>query len=102
MIPKGVTIRKMGEPPRPIGLPPRNDLESAALQDSLDAAKTVLAFGLRLNPDSPLAQIHLSEPARWARISPCTRLMEIAAWLKAECYEAMDLVESAAVDTKGD
>lgn len=101
MIPKGVTVRKMGEP-QAIRQTPRNFLERASWCGDLGTAKWMVGQPLGLNPDGALAQIHLSDADRWRQISPCSRLMEIAAWLHAECYEAMDLVESAAVSTVGD
>lgn len=99
MIPKGVTIRKMSEPPRNNQT---NLLWSAACCNELPRARGSLCEALWIPPNSQLAQIHLSDPVRWSKIGAASRLMEIAEWLKAECYEAMDLVESAAVSTKGD
>lgn len=46
--------------------------------------------------------IHLSPQQRWEQLSESTRLMEIAEYLRAECYEAMLLGESSNVSTKGD
>ncbi len=99
-IPKGVTVRKVGDP-RPQGKP-RNILERAALSDDLLVAKAFVAGPLGLNPESQMAIENLSEDWRWKRIDPASRLMELANWLKAECYECMDLVEVGPVSTAGD
>lgn len=99
MIPKGVTVRKMGEPSKRA----RHSVPwLASRRGDVDVAKNIVCYALDFDPESPLAKIHLSEQYRWARIDPSSRLMEIAAWLHAECYEAMDLVESAPVSTIGD
>lgn len=99
--PKGVTVRKMGDP-LPPGRRPRNLLEAAALEPDVTVARAMICTALRLPIDSSLAAIHLSEDYRWRRVEPWTRLIEIANWLKAECYECMDLVQCGEISTIGD
>lgn len=99
-IPKGVTVRKMGEPERTFS--PNNVLIQASLKDDVGEAKAIIANALGLSVDSPLAETHLSWPERWRRVSSWSRLIEIGNWINSECYEAMDLVEGPEVSTKGD
>lgn len=101
-IPKGVTVRKPGDPEFDSIKRPRNALERAAMCDDLTTVKVIFSELLGISPDSKLAAIYLSEPDRWKRSPPWARLEEIAKWLKAECFELMDLVESYPIDTKGD
>lgn len=100
-IPAGVTVRKLGEP-KPLRTKPRNLLEAAALADDLVVARAYIAGPLSLEHRSQMAIENLSETARWARLSPSSRLMEIANWLKAECFECMDLVSVDPISTIGD
>ena len=100
-IPKGVTVRQIGDP-LPPGLRPRNRLEAAAMLDDVAEAKAMLCGALALDPESGLARINISEAYRWKRFDPSSRLREIANWLKAECYECMDLVQVDPISTKGD
>jgi len=100
-LPLGVTVRKPGEP-LPAGERPRNLLESAAMCDDLARVKGSLCEALWLSTDSKVAAANLSDPERWAKLSPPMRLMELGRWLNAECYEVMDLVEGPAVDTRMD
>lgn len=100
-IPKGVTVY-----PSLTAIParttPRNAIERAAQCEDVEMAKRILCELLGLSPLSPLAAIYLSEPPRWKRLGPSSRLMELGAWLRAECYELMDFVDSPGVDTRGD
>lgn len=99
MLPKGVTVRPMGsEARKPWG---GRLLEAAQCPDRARALGS-LSEALMIPTDSPLAAIYLSDPVRWSKISPDSRLMEIAEWIKSECYEAMDLVSVPAISTLGD
>lgn len=100
-IPKGVTVRKPCDP-EPDFKRPRNALERAAMCDDLATVKTIFSELLGLSPDSKLAAIYLSEPRRWKLMPPWARLDEIGKWLKAECFELMDLVSVPDISTKGD
>lgn len=101
IIPRGVTVRKITDP-EPDFQRPRNALERAAMCDDLATVKTIFSELLGLSPDSKLAAIYLSEPARWKRLAPWARLDEIGKWLKAECFELMDLVSVPDISTRGD
>lgn len=100
-IPYGVTVRKTTDP-IPSGPRPRNLLEAAANEPDREKAKAIICTALGISPDSSLAAIHLTWPERWAKFDPSGRLVEIGNWLRAECYECMDLVQCGAVDTLGD
>src|SRR5690242_10665584 len=100
-MPAGVTVRPFFTE-RPAINRPRNVLERAALCSDRAEARDLICEALGIDPASPLAQTHLTWPERWARLSECGRLMEIAEWLRAEAYECMDLVEGAAISTLGD
>lgn len=93
-IPDGVTVRKAGED-KPARSGPRNLLERAAQLDSVDQAALLIQTALGITTGD-LAGLHLDEPRRWRRIDPATRLRQLAAWLRAECFECMDLVETSA------
>ena len=99
-LPAGVTVRKPGEP-IPAANRPRNALERAAMCDSRDEAVEIISRALGLLP-SDLPAANLSDPWRWSRIAAFSRLNEIAGWLRAECFECMDFVESAPISTIGD
>lgn len=98
-IPEGVTVRKGGVP-----LPadkPRNLLHNAALQNDV-AVASMLVRGAMGITDASLALIHLPEQKDWKRMLPCTRLIKLAEWLRAEAYEQMDFIQVAdPLDTVG-
>lgn len=100
-LPLGVTARQAGEPL--VKMPkPRNVLEAAAMLPDRDAARRMIEAALGLDTHTVRSQENLSKPDRWARLDPSSRLMEIAEWIKAECFECMDLVETPAISTLGD
>lgn len=67
-----------------------------------DAARRLIEAALGLDPNTVRSEENLSKPSDWVRISPPSRLMEIAEWIKAECFEVMDLAEAPAISTIGD
>lgn len=93
-IPYGVTIRKAYDE-KPARSGPRNLLERAAQLDSVDQAAKLLQDALGITTGD-LAGLHLDEQRRWGRIDPATRLSQLATWLRAECFECMDLIEITA------
>lgn len=93
-IPQGVTVRKAGEA-KAAHVGPRNLLEQAAQLDNVDQAALLIQTALGIK-SGDLAGLHLDEQRRWRRIDPATRLMQIAAWLRSECFECMDLVQTSA------
>ena len=99
-VPQGVSVRKSIHDPVPPR--PRSLLERAADMPDLAQARGLVCNALGLDPASKLAALNLSAASRWARVDRPTRLMELASWLYAECYEAMDLVECDPIDTRGD
>lgn len=88
---KGVTVRQIGDE-RPPVLRPRNLIEAAAMVQDRDAAASLLIHALGIK-DTGVCVANLSDPLRWARIPVEARLDEIGHWLRAECFEAMDLCE---------
>ena len=99
-LPHGITINKAGEERAPI-VRPRNLLELAAMSDNRDMAISALmsAFGIT---STHIAEAMLCDRERWKRIGAGGRLLEIADWLRAECFELLDFGEALPVSTRGD
>lgn len=93
-IPAHVTVREYDDHlrnPPPRRNSPGNLIEQAAQCDNRDIAASALLTALHIF-DERVCRDSLSDPERWRRISPESRLMEIAEWLRAEAYESMGLV----------
>jgi len=91
-IPAGVTVHQS----RPVkSTEPRNVFDLASQMDDVDLAIALVKTVLNIKTDR-LARVHLSEQRRWKQMPAWSRLQEIGAWVKAECYELMDLVSSPA------
>lgn len=71
----------------------RNILEAAALIDDRNAALAMVAGALGIS-DLTTANRIVTFDWRWARFDKAGRLGELASWLRAECFEAMDLVSA--------
>jgi hypothetical protein len=100
-IPKGVTIRKHPDEPRPVHNP-GNILWAAANAANRADAERIIIDALRLGENRSIIQHTLSEQGRWKRLDTSSRLMELGDWIKGECYELMDLITYQEVSTLGD
>lgn len=95
-----VTVHAVGTVERTAS--PRNLIERAASCPCRADAIRMLAEPFGIAAPYRLADAVLSEPWRWSRIDPSSRLMELGEWLKAECFELLDLVNVGPINTKGD
>jgi len=100
-IPKGVTIRKHPDDPKPVHHSD-NVLWRAANAPQRALAEAIIIDALKLGANRALIRHTLSDQARWAKLDTSNRLMEIGNWIRGECYELMDLVTYQDVSTLGD
>ena len=89
---KGYTVRRAGEP-APNVTRPRNLLERAAMTDDVEEAARMIKSALGIT-NGDLAFVNLDANWLWSRKSSWSRLEQIGNWLRAECFECMDLVEA--------
>lgn len=99
-LPKGVTVRKLGTAQAAAADRSHNLLWRMAREPDVFAAIEMIG----ISRNSTLARLYLDTdmPHWWRRAAPSNRLQKMAAWLNAECYELMDLVEIPDVSTIGD
>lgn len=99
-MPRGVTVRTSAIEQAPARKP--SLLETAANNADRDAAIRLVAEALQIGVPNSREYLNVSDAWRWSRLSPCSRLSELAEWLRAEAFEAMDLIEMPAISTIGD
>lgn len=66
-----------------------NLLQSAARAETRDTAMLLIMAQLKIE-NAGVAIATLSDPDVWRYLSYAQRMMEIASWLQAECFEAME------------